>query len=720
MRELGINVEETAVMSSLTPVVGILMPPLAGLIADKIGNFKIMLTLFSVCSGLSALLLLTIPIGRVTVTYPDRVVLGMSCNAQNPLILSLYEEYPCENDANMAFTSEISVESCGYVCQAYVDTADGDAILRAQYYDIMMHNIKENKTSSVKVMHPTLRNVNITNPPKYKIDDDIKNHMKLQNDERYTTVVRRYSKHSYYFPATAMFNFSCALTKPDGSSKDDAYNHTNAEHGFDLPVENYECKYSTKNVLRSFVAGIKEGNKSDDDMNELREMFQVRYLNLPQGKHNAYCAEGYGQNKEYLSVRVDLSKENTTDIYRTIDLGTCAPRCIASAPREKFCKNSKRVIEKDVNLTFWTYLGVRVFIGIIGGTAYTMFEGAVIAILREYKADYGLQRMYAQLGGMISSPLSGLLIDYASEGKGYTDFRPIFFLYCGLKVTSAVLMLFINLEFKTPASSVVADVKSVIKVELVSLFVAAFLLGAAWGYIESYLFWLLDDLGGTKSLMGLTITVGGILGIPLLAFSGPLIKKFGHANIIFIGFLAYAVRLYGYSIIYNPWYSLIFEAMECLTHSLCFTALITYAAKLSSVTTDTTIQGIIGGLFYGVGKSGGSLVGGYLIKFYGMRATFQMFAATTFLTAFLYFAFFHLYMKSRTDLRKEKEDEIEEKDTKANGISELNKGLPDKDKDKDDKTHTNQAFEETEMKTKTETDNNANVNKEKPDVNGIV
>ena len=58
-----------------------------------------------------------------------------------------------------------------------------------------------------------------------------------------------------------------------------------------------------------------------------------------------------------------------------------------------------------------------------GSTAYAMYEVAVIAILREHKADYGLQRIYASIGGMIASPLSGLLIDYASKGKGYTDFR---------------------------------------------------------------------------------------------------------------------------------------------------------------------------------------------------------------------------------------------------------------------------------------------------------
>lgn len=63
------------------------------------------------------------------------------------------------------------------------------------------------------------------------------------------------------------------------------------------------------------------------------------------------------------------------------------------------------------------------FIAIISGTAFAMFEGAVIAIVREQNADYGMQRLYGSIGGMISSPFSGLLIDYASKGKGYTDFR---------------------------------------------------------------------------------------------------------------------------------------------------------------------------------------------------------------------------------------------------------------------------------------------------------
>lgn len=107
-------------------------------------------------------------------------------------------------------------------------------------------------------------------------------------------------------------------------------------------------------------------------------------------------------------------------------------------------------------------------------------------------------------------------------------------------------MLTIHLEFKTGAKNVVADVLSVLKnVEVVALLVSCFVLGTAWGYIESFLFWFLQDLGGSEFLMGITITVGGAAGIPLLIMSGPIIEKIGHANVLFIGFVFYAIRLLG-------------------------------------------------------------------------------------------------------------------------------------------------------------------------------
>lgn len=52
----------------------------------------------------------------------------------------------------------------------------------------------------------------------------------------------------------------------------------------------------------------------------------------------------------------------------------------------------------------------------------------------------------------------------------------------------------------------------------------------------------------------------------------------------------------------EAWQCLIFEAMESITSSLAFTAAVTYAAKLSTNTTDSSVQGLLGGIYYGVGK----------------------------------------------------------------------------------------------------------------------
>ena len=54
--------------------------------------------------------------------------------------------------------------------------------------------------------------------------------------------------------------------------------------------------------------------------------------------------------------------------------------------------------------------------------------------------------------------------------------------------------------------------------------------------------------------------------------------------------------------LYNPWLCLVFEAMEGVTSALPFTAAVTYAAELSISETDNSVQGLLGGLYFGAGK----------------------------------------------------------------------------------------------------------------------
>jgi hypothetical protein len=42
--------------------------------------------------------------------------------------------------------------------------------------------------------------------------------------------------------------------------------------------------------------------------------------------------------------------------------------------------------------------------------------------------------------------------------------------------------------------------------------------GMFWGFIETFLFWHLDDLGAPRFLMGWTVAVGMVTSLPFLIF----------------------------------------------------------------------------------------------------------------------------------------------------------------------------------------------------------
>lgn len=71
------------------------------------------------------------------------------------------------------------------------------------------------------------------------------------------------------------------------------------------------------------------------------------------------------------------------------------------------------------------------------------------------------------------------------------------------------------------------------------------LAGICLGVLETFLFWLLQDLGATKYLMGITVTVGAVAGIPILVVLGYIFNKLGFPNTIVLGFAVYVVRMMG-------------------------------------------------------------------------------------------------------------------------------------------------------------------------------
>ena len=171
--------------------------------------------------------------------------------------------------------------------------------------------------------------------------------------------------------------------------------------------------------------------------------------------------------------------------------------------------------------------------------------------------------------------------------------------------------------------------------------------GMFWGFIEAFLFWHLDDLGAPRFLMGWTVAVGMVTSLPFLIFSGPITDTIGHMNVIILGMLAYTGRMLGYSFISNPIFVYPFEALEGLTMALMMTSAVTYVAKISNPATIASVMGMMGALFFGVGKGSGSLFGGLIMSYIGAPNTFRFLAVNAAICALTYGFFQCLYVRPR-------------------------------------------------------------------------
>lgn len=199
---------------------------------------------------------------------------------------------------------------------------------------------------------------------------------------------------------------------------------------------------------------------------------------------------------------------------------------------------------------FWIYFFFRFLATFMLSGGVTMMDPIALTMIEKYGGDFGRERLFSMFGMAIFSPITGILIDYSSKGLDYTDYSAAFYTYDILLVFTAITVLLMPLGEKLPAENVFTDLWNLLKMPHVICFILfLFVLGNFWGFIESFLFLYLKELGAPNYLLGFTLTVGTMSSVPFLYTADKLTRVFGHVNIIVVAFLAHAVRLVGYSFI---------------------------------------------------------------------------------------------------------------------------------------------------------------------------
>lgn len=178
------------------------------------------------------------------------------------------------------------------------------------------------------------------------------------------------------------------------------------------------------------------------------------------------------------------------------------------------------------------------------------------------------------------------------------------------------------------------------------LFVAWFM-GFGIGLIFTFLFWHLQDYGGSPTLFGVASVINHVSEIFAYFFSFRLIRQMGHVKVLCLGLLGNTLRFLYISWLSNPWWVLPFEFMQGITHAAVWAACCSYIAHNTPQQMRTSAQGVLQGIHHGFGRGCGAVIGGLLVSGFGSTATFRGYGLACFVVL-LAFAAINFY---RSDQR---------------------------------------------------------------------
>ncbi|XP_039954018.1 major facilitator superfamily domain-containing protein 6 [Bactrocera tryoni] len=154
------------------------------------------------------------------------------------------------------------------------------------------------------------------------------------------------------------------------------------------------------------------------------------------------------------------------------------------------------------------------------------------------------------------------------------------------------------------------------------LFVAWFM-GFGIGLIFTFLFWHLQDYGGTPTLFGVASVINHVSEIFAYFYSFRFITQIGHIKVLCLGLIGNVLRFLYISYATNPWMVLPFELMQGVTHAAVWAASCSYIAHSTPKHLRASAQGVLQGIHHGLGRGCGAIIGGMFVTYYGTTKTFR-------------------------------------------------------------------------------------------------
>ena len=238
-------------------------------------------------------------------------------------------------------------------------------------------------------------------------------------------------------------------------------------------------------------------------------------------------------------------------------------------------------------------------------------DSATMTMLAEEKAMYGRVRLGGTVGWGVFAVLAGVIIQ--SYGIKWA-----FWGYALIMLLAFIVSQKFTFGKRVENVSLGGDIRKVLSNRRWIFFLClAFVGGVAFTAINIFLSPYLEELGASRSTMGIALTISTVGELPVLFFANRLLKRFGAYGLFGLGMTMTGLRLLLYAWLNFPAGILIFQLLNGMTFPIVWVAGVSYANENAPEGMKATAQGLLGAMVYGFGAAAGGLAGGLMIESIG-------------------------------------------------------------------------------------------------------
>ncbi len=245
----------------------------------------------------------------------------------------------------------------------------------------------------------------------------------------------------------------------------------------------------------------------------------------------------------------------------------------------------------------------------------------------ENPENYGKIRVGGSIGWGIMVLVTGYLIDHTAMGLNIIFYVNMFFLLLFLLNTVGLPDAVKDNKESGGTEKPKVNLKMIADMLRLPGFLPFLAMIIIWGFgeaaIGSFLFLHIKALGGSSTLMGISLSISLIGEIATFSNANKIQKQISPQKMMLLSFLVLFAWLFGLSLIKNPTVIPFFQVFGGAGYALIQSGSVAYVNARAPKELGTTAQAIRGGFLSGLGVGTGTLVSGVIYEKAGSVVLFR-------------------------------------------------------------------------------------------------